>query len=114
MLNENLDDCGWRILHDEKNRSKMASNSLEKLFKRGKKIELGKRYKFKLRVQTLKGPETLYQVKMWAADEVEIPNWDLEGKEDGRDFQSGSALLIAHHTDVRIWKISAIPLKKSN
>jgi hypothetical protein len=114
MLNENLDDCGWRILHDEKNRSKMASNSLEKLFKRGKKIELGKRYKFKLRVQTLKGPETLYQVKMWPADEVEIPNWDLEGKEDGRDFQSGSALLIAHHTDVTIWNISAIALKKSN
>jgi hypothetical protein len=114
MLTKNLDDCGWRILHDEKNRSKMASNSLEKLFKRGKKIELGKRYKFKMRVQTLKGPETLYQVKMWPADKVEIPSWDLEGKEDKQDFQSGSALLIAHHTDVTIWKISAIPLKKSN
>jgi hypothetical protein len=114
MLTKNLDDCGWRILHDEKNRSKMASNSLEKLFKRGKKIELGKRYKFKMRVQTLEGPETLYQVKMWPADEVEIPSWDLEGKEDKQDFQSGSALLIAHHTDVTIWKISAIALKKSN
>jgi hypothetical protein len=70
--------------------------------KEGKKrpLTLGTRYLWRARVETLPGPRTRYSIKGWDARQPEPKNWDLVGIDGGQDMQSGSLLLVAHHSDV--------------
>ncbi|MEL6501301.1 MAG: hypothetical protein AAFQ23_07835, partial [Cyanobacteria bacterium J06623_1] len=64
---------------------------------------------FKVSVETQADSSTLYQMKVWSADEQEPLKWDLSAKHQG-DYGRGSVLLAAHQTDVTIWKVKIEPL----
>jgi hypothetical protein len=74
-------------------------------------LEIGSRYMLRARVETLPGPQTRYSIKGWDARESEPKEWDLVGIDGERDMQSGSLLLVAHHSDVTFGdvEISALP-----
>lgn len=79
----------------------------------GKKrlLELGRRYLIRARVETLPGPKTRYSVKGWAAGEPEPTEWDLVALDREKDLQSGSFLLVAHHSDVTFGNVEIRPLR---
>ena len=106
-LNSNLRNCRWRIFG-----SGLGEGALYREQKKGRSIELGKRYYFKIAVKTY--PDafnafTLYQMKAWPIDSEEPLEWNLEGKLK-RDYGQGSVLLSAHNTDITIWKVNIEPL----
>jgi hypothetical protein len=63
-------------------------------------LELGRRYLIRARVETLPGPKTRYSVKGWDTRQPEPKAWDLVATDGPQDVQSGSLLLVAHHSDV--------------
>ena len=103
-LNSNLRNCRWRVFAGG-----LGEGAFYAEQKRGRLVELGKRYIFKISVNTQADSSTLYQMKVWSADEKEPLNWGLEGKLE-RDYGKGSVLLAAHNTDVTIWKVYIKPL----
>ncbi len=90
-LTKDLQECRWRIF-DGKKEFYVESE-------RRRKIELGKRYSMKHRVETLESGNSRYRVKLWPKGQSEPSQWDLERIETD-DLGCGSALLIAHHADV--------------
>ena len=74
-------------------------------------LERGRRYIIRARVETLPGPKTRYSVKGWPAGEREPAPWDLVAIDGGQDVQSGSFLLVAHHSDVTFGDVEIRPLK---
>jgi hypothetical protein len=92
QLRANLDSCRWRILGNNKIRAENKDQF--------KKIELGKKYMMKSQVQTLESGETRYRVKFWDENESEPADWQLENREGQDDLQYGSALLLAHNSNV--------------
>ncbi|MEL6581507.1 MAG: hypothetical protein AAFQ14_17340 [Cyanobacteria bacterium J06621_12] len=103
-MNRNLRNCRWRIFAGG-----LGDKASYAEQRRGKSIELGKRYIFKVSVETQADLSTLYQMKVWSADEQEPLKWDLSAKHQG-DYGRGSVLLAAHQTDVTIWKVKIEPL----
>ena len=101
-LTVGLDSCRWRIFDGE--------NIYREDQKLIRNIILGKKYNMKHRVQTSEDSSTLYQVKLWEHGESEPPSWDLEAKEKPGDITGGSALLIAHNTDVTFGNVEVIPI----
>ena len=101
-LTAGLDSCRWRIFDGEN------------FYKEDKAlirhIVLDKKYHMKHRVQTLSEGSTLYQVKLWEDGQPEPQNWDLEAKEPPGDLPGGSALLIAHNTDVTFGNVKVVPI----
>ena len=63
-------------------------------------MEIGRRYMIRGRVETLPGPRTRYSIKGWPAGQPEPAEWDLVATDGKEDVQSGSLLLVAHHSDV--------------
>jgi hypothetical protein len=63
-------------------------------------IRLSTIYRLKHRVETVGRDSTRYSAKLWPINEDEPQHWDLSGIERNENIQSGSALLIAHHTRV--------------
>lgn len=104
-LSPNLDKCHWRMFGGG-----LGEETIFIKQKKGKSIELNKRYIFKMRVKTQADSSTLYQMKMWSADQEEPIKWDLEQNKTGRNYRTGSIVLAAHHTDVTIWKVNINPL----
>lgn len=77
---------------------------------RGRKdapLQLGQPYVFKARADTV-GSQTTYSMKMFPAGSAEPANWDLTYTGSGPD--SGSVVLIAHHTDVTFGDVAVTPL----
>ena len=101
-LTRNLDSCRWRIFDGEN----LYVEDLEKV----RKISLGTKYHMKHRVNSLGDDSTLYQVKLWKEGEPEPGSWDLEALEPPGNVSSGSALLIAHHTDVTFGDVMVRPI----
>ena len=101
-LGDDLKECRWRIF-DGKREFHVESD-------RRRTIEYGKPYQMKHRVETTPDGRSLYRVKFWAADEAEPSQWDLERIEPG-DLKAGSALLIAHFSDVTFGNVHATSLK---
>jgi hypothetical protein len=99
-LTGGLDECRWRVFDGEE----LYVEDLD--HPRG--IELDIKYLMKHRVQTLSDGRTRYQVKLWQASLSEPNTWDLEAIEPAGNLPSGSALLIAHHTDVTFGNIQVI------
>ena len=63
----------------------------------------------KHRVETLEDGRSHNRAKLWLASEPEPGDWDIERFESG-DLPGGSALLIAHHTDVTFGNVSVVPV----
>ena len=103
-MNSNLRNCRWRMFAGG-----LGDKASYAEQKRGKLIELEKRYILKMSVETQVDSSTLYQMKVWSIEEEEPLKWDLEAKHQG-DYGRGSVLLAAHHTDVTIWKVDIKPL----
>src|SRR5581483_1552510 len=104
-FSEHLDRCTWRIFRDGD--ATTYPTIIEK--KQGHKIELGVRYKLKLRVDSLPGHAARYRTKFWTYGEDEPLMWNLDTKEGGERIPSGGTLLIAHNTDVTFGNFSAVP-----
>ncbi|MGH8020373.1 MAG: hypothetical protein ACREIA_19245, partial [Opitutaceae bacterium] len=73
-------------------------------------VEIGRRYFLRARVETLPGPKTRYSIKSWAANEPEPEGWDAVGIDGEQDMQSGSLLLVTHHSDVTFGDMEVRPL----
>ncbi len=102
QLKENLDSCRWRILGD---RSIKTEDSYQHF-----PVRLGVNYNLKAQVDNIDKGLTRYRVKIWSEESEEPENWQLTAVEGERDLQSGSALLIAHNTDVTFGNVSIIPI----
>jgi hypothetical protein len=76
----------------------------------GRKLELNKPYLYKMRVETLLGPQSRYSVKAWEPDAPEPDNWDLTAVETADDLRSGSLLLVVHHADVTFGNLRVLSL----
>ena len=100
-LSPTLEGSAWRIL---------GGPEQEVEAKRGRRIELGEPYRIAVRVETLPGGDTRYRAKLWAAVEPEPTAWQVTAVEGMEDVQSGSTLLIAHHTDVTFGDVTVTPL----
>ena len=74
-------------------------------------IKLGKRYFLKSRVENVDEQDTRYRVKIWASEQPEPPSWQLTAIEGPDDMQYGSALIIAHNTDVTFGNITLKPIE---
>ena len=97
-LTKDLDSCRWRIFDGPKPSS--VDFHTEQPVKDYRSIQLNRKYGMKHRVKTIGRDSTLYQVKLWLYDEPEPEEWDFQGIEVEENYHSGSALLIAHNTNV--------------
>lgn len=96
-LGGDLQNCRWRIF-DGKREYYVESD-------KRRAIEFEKPYRMKHRVETISDGNTRYRVKFWPAHADEPAEWDLQRIEPD-DLASGSALLIAHHSDVTFGNIA--------
>lgn len=97
-----LQECRWRILGDNQKKA-YAEDPYT--------ISLGKAYFLKSEVRTLPDRTTQYRVKIWDAEMPEPAEWSLVTTEDSDDVKSGSALLVAHHSDVTFGSVSVKPVE---
>jgi hypothetical protein len=103
QLMENLDSCRWRILGDRHLRTEDDYQHFA--------IRLGERYQMKAQVDQVDRNTSRYRVKIWQEGTQEPDRWQLTAIEGADDVPSGSALLIAHNTDVTFGYVSIIPLE---
>lgn len=101
-LTHQLDSCRWRIFDGENIYVEDSTQT--------RNITMGKLYQMKHRVETLADSTTRFSVKLWEADRNEPEYWDLQAREKLDNVPTGSALLIAHNTDVTFGNIQVIPL----
>jgi hypothetical protein len=92
-----LFDCRWRILGD---------NQQQAYAGRAHNLSLEKPYYLKSEVRTLADGLTQYRAKIWPAEDPEVAEWDLVATEGPEDVQSGSALLVAHNSDVTFGNVT--------
>jgi hypothetical protein len=103
QLMEDLDSCRWRILGDNHVRTEDKYQHYT--------IRLGSRYRMKAQVEQINRNTTRYRVRIWEDGTPEPGGWQLTAVEGAGDVTSGSALLIAHNTDVTFGNVSIIPLE---
>jgi len=103
QLKNNLDSCRWRILGDQHVKTEDTYQHFS--------IVLGKKYHLKSQVENIEKNLTRYRVKIWPADDPEPERWQLTAVEGAKDIPSGSALLIAHNTDVTFGNVHIRPLE---
>jgi hypothetical protein len=101
-LGGDLSQCRWRIFDGQREFHRESS--------RRRVIEFDRRYSLKHRVETDSEANSRYRVKLWPAAEPEPQAWDFERTEPNDDVSSGSALLIAHHSDVTFGNVTVVPL----
>ena len=104
LARESLHECRWRILPG---RTGAAEDRTQ-----GRRIELGRHYAIALQVETVRPGATAYRVKLWPVGDTEPPGWDLELVKDPETVERGSALIVAHNTDVTIGDVTAVPLRR--
>jgi hypothetical protein len=103
QLKFDLDSCRWRILGSNKLKTEDTYQHFP--------IRLGEKYILKSRVENIEKNLTRYRVKIWSADDKEPEIWHLTAVEGVSDEPSGSALLIAHNTDVLFGDIYITPVE---
>lgn len=104
--------CEFKTSHNHEGwRWRMLKPSLTEDKSRNRYIEFNKPYHMKARVESVNDTSSIYSAKLWPVGTKEPSEWDLQGFEANDDVQSGSALLLAHHTDVTFGDITVIPLK---
>ncbi len=101
-LGKSLQQCRWRIFDGQ--REYYAES------KRRRKLQFESWYSMKHRVTTRADGSSLFQVKLWSSDGTEPAEWDFHRVEPKDDVPTGSALLLAHHSDVTFGNITVIPI----
>jgi hypothetical protein len=71
--------------------------------------QIGKKYIFKLRVQSNAGGPGTYAMKVWEDGQPEPQEWDFEGAGVKNELKGGSLLLVAHHVDASFGKVTVAP-----
>jgi hypothetical protein len=102
MLFDDPDACRFRIIGDHNIYNENAQVR--------HRVETGIWYIMKARVRS-EGDSTLYCARFWKRSDPEPSGWDITNKEGREDVRCGSALLIAHHSDVTFGTIDCIPLE---
>jgi len=72
-------------------------------------LDVGTRYNFKMRVETMLGQGGVYSLKVWEDGHPEPAEWDLYAQDDVSDLQSGSLLLVAHRVDASFGDVTVTP-----
>jgi hypothetical protein len=104
MLSKDLANCRFRIFDGEQLYSEDKTG--------GQPIRLGTVYGLKHRVQTRPDGSIRYSVKLWEQAKPEPKVWTFEATEPAaRPPMRGSALLLAHNTDVTFGNIRVIPVR---
>jgi hypothetical protein len=102
-VNPRWQDCSWRIL---------GGAGVRVEAKHARAIDPGTRYGMKARVATLKEGGARYSAKLWPANQPEPCDWDIEMDRPTGGVASGSALLVAHYTDVTFGDVHVLPLNQ--
>ena len=103
QLKDDLNSCRWRILGGRSIRTEDTCQTFP--------IQLSSKYFLKSRVEYIDKNYTRYRVKIWTSGKPEPESWQLTAVEGPDDVQYGSALIIAHNTDVTFGNISVIPIE---
>lgn len=87
---------------------KLIGNDLQTLSEdnSGRVLQMGTRYFFKARVETVPGVGPRYLFKVWQDNIPEPGFWDLTGQDSFSDPQQGCLLIVAHHVDASIGNIT--------
>lgn len=75
-----------------------------------KQPEFGVPYLMKMSVQSMTGNRSYYRFKVWKASDPEPFGWDMEAPGRTSEPPTGSLLLVAHHVDANIGKVTVSPL----
>ena len=102
-ITDHYDSCRWRIFDGENFYEEQMTEQYREILPEIK-------YSIKHRVEDQPNGSTLYSVKYWKSDEKEPEPWDFQATEPDGERESGSALLIAHNTDVTFGDILVTPL----
>ncbi|MGK7393929.1 MAG: hypothetical protein ACNS62_05135 [Candidatus Cyclobacteriaceae bacterium M3_2C_046] len=105
-ITDNYDSCRWRIFDGENFYEEQPQADY-------RQIEPEQVYHLKHRVVDQSDSTTLYSVKLWYDQQPEPAEWDFQALEINRQRESGSACLIAHHTDVTFGNLKVEPVKRS-
>jgi hypothetical protein len=97
-ITDEYDSCRWRIFDGE-------NFYVEQELVDYRTIQAEKAYRLKHRVENISDSVVQYSVKFWPADEQEPEQWDLQALEKMTRKESGSALLLAHNTEVTFGNI---------
>ena len=108
-LTAGLDSCRWRIFDGPKPSS--VRFYVEQEAESYRTIELNKVYGMKHRVETIGRDSTLYSVKLWPLEQPEPDEWDFRGVEREENLVTGSALLLAHNTNVTFGDVHVTPIE---
>jgi hypothetical protein len=88
----------------------MGDKSIALAQELNRRLDLGVRYIFKMRVQTVPGQGGSYRLKVWRDGDPEPSSWNLTAEGGEFDIQSGSFLPVAHHTDASFGNVSVAPI----
>ncbi|MFC2124863.1 hypothetical protein ACFLU5_08635 [Bacteroidota bacterium] len=102
-ITDEYDSCRWRIFDGENFYKEESPEHY-------RKIQTGVMYKMKHRVKDISNTETLYSVKFWESSNIEPVEWDFQAVEINEVRETGSALLIAHNTDVTFGDVRVVPV----
>jgi hypothetical protein len=105
-LGGDLKQCRWRIFDGRR--------EFHRESERRRQLQFEKPYSMKHRVETLANCASRYRTKLWPAGEAEPHDWDFERFEPDEDVPTGSALLLAHHSDVTFGDIHVRPIVETS
>ncbi|MCW5965083.1 MAG: hypothetical protein KIT83_13675 [Bryobacterales bacterium] len=102
-LQKDLTQCKWRILPGPPQKAAYAAETFA--------IDLNRNYWIKGEVTTLADGRNRYRNKIWAVGDPEPSAWAVENHEQPvDDFPSGSALLVAHISEVTFGRVRIEPV----
>ncbi len=103
-LTDDYDSCRWRIFDGE-------NFYVEQEYPDYRNIEPETWYHLKHRVENISDTLVRYSVKFWDARFEEPEDWDLQALEVLTQRETGSALLLAHNTEVTFGNILVTPIE---
>jgi hypothetical protein len=77
-------------------------------------IDIGVPYFWKFRVETIESVGPLYSLKLWAHDQDEPANWNLQKQNGLWDELNGSLVLILHHVDAAFGNLTVVPIESGS
>lgn len=104
-LGSDLQQCRWRVFDGQREYHRESM--------RRRTLQFEERYAMKHRVETLDDGRSRYRTKLWPADEPEPNEWDFVREEPTDDVPNGSALLLAHHSDVTFGNVQVVSLDQA-
>lgn len=69
------------------------------------KIDLGVKYPYRMRVETIADRQARYSTKLWQVGSEEPADWHLQSVDKSEILDSGSIIFVVHHSDVTLCKI---------